>query len=380
MNLKSLFTKNIANIPGWRTKKKIVVIESDDWGSIRMSSKDEYNKLLNYGFPIDKSHYNKYDALEANQDLEMLFEVLCNFKDKNNMSPVFTAVTIVGNPDFEKIKETGFKSYYFEPFTETLKKYPEHNLVYALYQEGIKKRLFVPVFHGREHLNVLRWIRELQSENPSVLEAFKSRVTGLDSGMFGEKLPEFQAAFDIDLPEDFVYLEEILKDGLELFEQLFGYKSKYFVPTNGPFNNSLELTLSDKGVKYINTAKKQIEPLGNRQYKTNFRFLGKKNNLKQLYLTRNCFFEPSSMFHSVNKDWVNDCLKEIEIAFRWMKPAIISSHRVNYIGFLDPQNREKGLEQLEVLLEKMLRRWPEIEFMTSVELGDLISSSSDNGF
>jgi hypothetical protein len=47
---------------------------------------------------------------------------------------------------------------------------------------------------------------------------------------------------------------------------------------------------------------------------------------------------------------------------------------------LDPQNREKGLEQLEILLEKMLRRWPEIEFMTSVELGDLISSSSDNGF
>jgi hypothetical protein len=85
------------------------------------------------------------------------------------------------------------------------------------------------------------------------------------------------------------------------------------------------------------------------------------------------------MFHSVNKDWVNDCLKEIEIAFRWRKPAIISSHRVNYIGFLDPQNREKGLEQLEKLLEKMLRRWPEIEFMTSVELGDLISSSSDNG-
>jgi len=25
----------IANIPGWRTNRKIIVIESDDWGSIR---------------------------------------------------------------------------------------------------------------------------------------------------------------------------------------------------------------------------------------------------------------------------------------------------------------------------------------------------------
>lgn len=30
--------KNFSNLPGWRTNRKIVVIESDDWGSIRMPS------------------------------------------------------------------------------------------------------------------------------------------------------------------------------------------------------------------------------------------------------------------------------------------------------------------------------------------------------
>ena len=376
MNLfKDRLRKNIANIPGWRTDRKIVVIESDDWGSIRMSSKDAYNQLLSQGYPLDESHYNKYDSLESNEDLKQLYDVLGQYRDKNDQTPVFTAVAIVGNPDFEKIEKSGFETYFYEPFTETLKKYPAHDQVFDLYQDGLKNRLFIPIFHGREHLNVQRWMRELQEGNASVLEAFHQGVTGVDKGKYGEQLPDFQAAFDLDKPEDLVYMQDVLKQGLTLFEQLFGFKSAYFVPTNGPFNNALESVLKDKGIRYINTGKKQLEPLGNNQYKTNIRFLGQKNSLGQRYITRNCFFEPSSMNHSQSKDWVNDCLKEIEIAFRWKKPAIISSHRVNYMGFLDPENRKRGLEQLDQLLEKMLKRWPDIEFMTSGELGDLISGS-----
>jgi hypothetical protein len=367
--------KNLFNIPGYRTNRKIVVIESDDWGSIRMPSKDSYNILLRRGFPLNRVHYNKYDSLESNNDLQQLYNVLRRYRDKNNQTPVFTAVAIVGNPDFEKIEESDFKNYFYEPFTETLKKYPEHDHVLNLYQKGIINRLFVPIFHGREHLNVQRWMRELQEGNPSVLEAFHHGVTGVDKGKYGEPLPDFQAAFDLDKPEDLVYMQAVLKEGLTLFEQLFGFKSAYFVPTNGLFNNTLESILKQKGVSYISTGKKQMEPLGNNKYKTNIRFLGQKNSLGQRYITRNCFFEPSSMEHASGKDWVNDCLNEMEIAFRWKKPAIISSHRVNYIGFLDSDNRERGLEQLDQLLEKMLKRWPNIEFMTSTELGDLISGS-----
>jgi hypothetical protein len=375
MNFKTTLEKNIANIPGWRTDRKIVVIESDDWGSIRMSSKDAYNQLLSQGYPLDKSHYNKYDSLESNEDLQQLYDVLSQYRDKNDQIPVFTAVAIVGNPEFEKIENSGFESYFYEPFTETLKKYPAHDQVFDLYQEGLKNRIFIPIFHGREHLNVQRWMRKLQEGNPSLLKAFQQGVTGIDKGMYGEQLPDFQAAFDLEKPEDLRYMHEVLNEGLILFEKLFGFKSAYFVPTNGPFNNTLETVLKDSGIRYINTGKKQLEPLGNNQYKTNIRFLGQKNSLGQRYITRNCFFEPSSTEHASGKDWVSDCLKEIEIAFRWKKPAIISSHRVNYIGFLDPENRKRGLGQLDLLLKKMLERWPDIEFKTSVELGDLISGS-----
>jgi len=373
MGLSENIKRNISNIPGWRTSKKIVVIESDDWGSIRMSSIDSYHRLLKLGFPVNQSHYNKFDSLESNDDLSSLFELLTKFKDKNGKNPVITAVSIVGNPDFKKIFDADFKSYYYESFTETLKKYPNHDKVFSLYNEGIEKRLFVPVFHGREHLNVKRWMTDLQNGNKSVIQAFSEEVTGVTRGSNNEPLSDFQAAFDLDQPNDTLYLKEVLNEGLTLFNKLFGYKSEYFVPTNGPFNNTLEKVLQKNGVHYINTAKKQIEPLGNGQFKTNIRFLGKKNNLGQYYMTRNCFFEPSSYEHSIEKNWINDCLKEIEIAFRWNKPAIISSHRVNYIGNLVEKNRIQGLQKLEELIKKMLFKWPDIEFMTSVELGKEIS-------
>lgn len=374
--LKSALRVNVSNIPGWRTKRHIVVIESDDWGSIRMSSLENFNHMLKAGMPVDKSHYNLYDALECNDDLIALMETLSKFKDITGRPPVFTGVNVVANPDFEKIKENGFTEYVYEPYTETCKRYDNHEKVYELWKEGIAKRLIVPIFHGREHLNAQFWLRALQTGNKSTLLGFENRVTGMP-GIKGEKLPDFQAAFDIDTKADLPYQKDVIKTGLDLFEHLYGYRSKYFVPTNGPFNNSLEKDLLDAGIKYINTGKKQREPLGDGQYRINTRYLGTKNQYGQIYLTRNCFFEPSANGDESPADWnwVDSCLKEIEIAFRWHKPATISSHRVNYIGYLHPENRENGLRQLSELLSLMLKRWPDIEFMTSVELGDLIAGA-----
>ena len=101
-----------------------------------------------------------------------------------------------------------------------------------------------------------------------------------------------------------------------------------------------------------------------------------KNRYNQRYLTRNCFFEPGSRESGDNKDWVNDCMREIEIAFRCHKPATISTHRVNYTGTLHTENRENSLKKLDSLLSTIIKKWPNVEFMTSMELGDLISGKT----
>jgi hypothetical protein len=376
--LKSKLIVNLSNVKGWSTKRHIVVIESDDWGSVRMSSLESFERLKAAGVPVDTDHYNTNDALESNNDLEMLFDTLRKFKDSTGRHPVMTGVNVVANPDFEAIRANDFSEYIYEPYTKTCERYPDHDHVYQLWKQGIEKRLFVPVLHGREHLNAQFWMRALRNGDPSTLAAFKEGVTGIPrKGIGGATVPNFQAAFQIDTVDDLPYQKEVIRTGAQLFEKLYGYRAKFFVPTNGWFNNSLEKDLYDSGVRYIDTAKKQHEPLGNGQYKVNTRFVGDKNQYGQIYLTRNCFFEPAATGYEVpdNYDWLNYCLKEVEIAFRWHKPATISSHRVNYVGFLHPENREKGLKALSQLLSEIIKRWPDVEFMTSVELGDLIAST-----
>ena len=332
--LKTDLNRNLSNLFGWRTNRKIIVIESDDWGSIRMDSKNAFDALLKAGIPVDACHYNSNDALESNEDLEMLMELLSKFKDKNNKAPVMTGVNIVANPDFDKIAKNNFSKYEFELFTDTCARYPKHDRVYSLWKEACEKRLIVPVFHGREHLNVQRWMRALSEGCQSTKSAFDHRVTGILEGINGQALKNYQAAFDLDYPSDLEYQKEVIKTGLDIFEDLYGYRSEFFIPTNGPFNNGLESICYEEGVRYLGTAKFQKEPLGNGKFKNHFRYIGKKSPIGMTYLTRNAFFEPCSWEHSLSKDWVSDCLNEIKIAFRWGKPATISSHRVNYIGLV----------------------------------------------
>lgn len=365
----------LSNLFGWRTNRKLIVVESDDWGSVYMSDKRAFEEMKTKGIPLD-SHYLKNDTLESNEDMEMLMDVLRKHKDASGRHVVMTGVNVVANPDFEKIKANGFNKYEYELFTETAKRFPLSNRIHTLWKQGIEERLLVPVFHGREHLNVQRWMKLLQEGNETVRIAFEYGVSTLSKEINGRELPDLRAAFDIDSQNDLKYLEKVIDTGLDEFEALFGYKSTFFIPTNGPFNNNLEGCLSKKGVKYIGTGKIQHEPLGEGKYKKHFRYLGKKNRLGQMYLTRNCFFEPNSEEFPIERDWVSSCLKEIEVAFNCRKPATISSHRVNYMGTINPENRAEGLKKLDQLLGAIIKKWPEVEFITSMELGDTINGNS----
>lgn len=365
---------NLRNIPGWRTKKRIIVFESDDWGSIRMHSAEDKRELEKLGFDFTNQEFNTYDALESNDDLSQLFEVLSLYKDEYGNHPVITAASIVGNPDFKRIKESGFQKYYWESMSETCKRYPNHDKVCTLYKYGIEKHLFYPVFHGREHLNAQRWLRLLRDGNQSMLYAFEHEVTGISKDINGRSLHSMQAAFDLDNLEDIPFMQDAIKEGTDEFERLWGYRARYFVPTNGPFNNVLELDLKHSGIDYILGERVQKEPQGCGKYKKHYHWIGKKNNLNQIYLTRNGFFEPSIVSQGFNIEPINKCIKSIEDAFHWNKPAIISSHRLNYIGYLNNDNRDKNLDLLNKLLRTILQKWPNVQFMNSVELGELIRS------
>ena len=369
--LKNAIIRELINIPGFRTNRKIVVFESDDWGCIRMPSKKVYNQLLTDDIRVDNCPYNRYDSLASEDDLTFLFELLLKHKDKNGKHPIFTANTVVANPDFEKIKISGFNNYHYEPFTKTLEKYPDHKNSFKLWKQGMKSDIFEPQFHGREHINVKRWMRSLQNDNALVKLAFRNQMYDLSEN---ERISttSFMDALNFEETNELQFQKKAISEGLDIFEDIFGYKASSFIPPCFIMSNNLNSQLATCGIKSIQGNYYQLEPLEGKEhnFKKHLRYLGKKNNVNQTYLMRNAFFEPSS---NPTYDWNGDVIKRAASSFFWRKPLIISSHRVNYIGYIDPKNRERNLLKLNQLLIELLKKWPDIEFMSSSSLNNIIS-------
>jgi len=370
-SLKSMILSNLNQIPGWKTDRRIIVFESDDWGSIRMPSSEVYKDLAAQGLNIG-DFYNRYDSLATASDLEALFDVLSSIKDQYGRNPAITANCLVANPDFEKIRKDDFKKYHFVLLPDTLKNSKGCENSFKLWKEGIEKGIFIPQFHGREHLNISLWMKALSDHHNETRIAFDLGFWGQQTDYKFAKRKHFLAAYDHESEDQLLDIINIIRNGISIFEKLFGYKPKSFIAPNYIWNSGIERTFHEEGTSYIQTQRKQLIPIRERnEYKTIPHFTGQINEFQQIYFMRNASFEPSSDFKT---DWIAECLRGISRAFWWRKPAIISTHRVNYIGSIEPINRARNLKLFKQLLKEIIRIWPGVEFLTSDILGDLIAN------
>lgn len=375
--VKQYLSRVLFNLPGWRTRRRIVVFESDDWGSIRMPSRDVYLQCLQEGYPVDKISYERYDAIASGEDLELLFDLLGSHKDSRGNPPVLTANCVVANPDFDRIRADGFRNYHYELITETFKKYPRHQDNFNLWKQGMEGRVFHPQYHAREHLNVSLFMEGLQEGDRTLHYGFDRQMPGsIPPGPRVQGNPYVEPLRYSSL-EDKGDKLQIFLEGLSLFEDLFGYKSESIIPPNYLWSSDYNRQVLEKGVRYFQGLRLMAEPVPGGRSRQHRIHLGMRNDLGQTYLVRNSLFEPS-MFGLDIKDPVDHCLKEMKIAFSLNKPTIISTHRINYVGFIDPLNRDRNLKMLDRLLSEALGRWPELEFMTSDQLGRLMEFGDDH--
>lgn len=363
---------NAQNIVGWRSSKKIIVIESDDWGSIRMPTKAAYESLLQKGIPVDKCPYNSNDSLETAEDLSALFDVFSGIKDKNGNPLKLTANTVMANPDFEKIRESQFSAYFYEDFVSTYRRLSNDKGAYNLIREGISSGLYVPQLHGREHLHVTSWLNALREGDPETRLAFNNQLYGHPSQYFNSTKMSFLSALHARTKDEQEFMNQSLRDASLMFKKIFGFKSESFIAPRYIWNESIESELQNIGIKYIQGLVVQQVPDGV-NLKTKTHVFGSKNRHRQTYINRNVFFEPTQ---NRNFPWADDALKRIEIAFRWGKPAIISMHRLNFMGGLNERNRTDNLLMLANLIKKVQQKHRDVIFMSTNELGKLINNEN----
>jgi hypothetical protein len=368
INIIDLSRKHFLNIPGKRLKKKYIIFESDDWGSERMPSRESLNYLKLSGADVYRNPFNYLDSLETDDDLSALYEILLGVKDIYGNHPVITANSVLANPDFERIKATGYSEYFYTSTIQTYTNKKGCKNSHALIREGMDAGIYHPQFHGREHLNVTQWMNSLKQGNELLLKAFDAGISGIDLDSESMKRSNFTAAFDSNSELESATHEDIISEGITLFKEAFNYIPGSFIAPCYVWHPSLEIPLKKGGVKFIQGLPVQYVPYKGGNYKKIYHFQGEHNRNHQVYFIRNCFFEPA-----LNREfnWIQDCLRRLEIIFFWNKPAILGTHRINFIGSLDEENRKCNLKDFSILLKLILKTWPDVEFTTTDRLGEL---------
>jgi hypothetical protein len=349
---------------------RVIVFESDDWGSIRTPSIEAANAVIEKGGFTTESAYLQVDTLECESDIIKLLNVLKRYRDEKGNSPIITANYVMSNPEFLKIRESNFNDYFYESFPATYKRYFGENKILEEIKKADNLKVFFPQFHGREHVNIPLWLEQLQKHDKVFLTAF-------DNGFFGIQTQELQlnnrnVQVTYELSENNDHLKSSIVEGLQLFEQIFGYKSKSFIPNNYVWRQSWNTLLFNNGVRFLQGVRLQSEPLNNevppkRLVKNRWGGCMEKGNL--LSIVRNGSFEPSFRKYK-DKESLNNCLNDIKIAFLFKQPAVISTHRLNFVSGLSIENRNHNLELFDELLYRILKKWPDVQFMNTAQLGD----------
>lgn len=358
--------KKITSKFGYQTHKKQVLILSDDWGSVRLKSLAARQAMRKKGIDVDANRFDYFDCLESNKDLEGLFKILTKYKDHLGNHPCITAVTNVANPDFAAIKGSDFKQYHFEKNIETYKRYPNSDRVFSLVKEGIATKIFIPQSHAREHLQVNWWMAELQEKESMARKVFKDEFFFLrNNHLINKEIGGLGGSLQTLYSDDFESAAKITNSALEMFKEIYGYKSDYFCPPAQFYPESILPILSNQDIKWLDVARTQKVARLHKKPKQSFRILGQKSSYGFRYLVRNAVFESNL---SNDSNGVDSCLRNIQDAFNCKQPAIISNHRVSFVGGIEEQNRIKGLKALDILLTQILKKWPEVEFINLQDL------------
>ena len=373
-DLKSATLRLATNLRGWKTRRKLLVIESDDWGAIRMPSRKSWERLLASGIRVDRSRYDSLDCLEDRDDLQALLNVIVAHRDASGRSATFTFNTVMGNPDFPAIERDSFEHFHHQHLFESYRHYHGQDLEDD-WRNAMEGGLIRPQFHAREHLNSPLWMADLRAGHQEARLAFHEGFYGLKTCTGSPRQQNYLAAHWPDTPDRLVKIGQILDDGLNQFKHTFGFDSVTFVGCNYVWPEAIEFQLGERGVMLLQTQRghSQPDPCKGGLIRVRRHHTGQKNQYGQRYGVRNVLFEP---YLDENIDWAGRALEEISQAFRLNRPAVICSHRINYVGGMDMAHRDRSLKHLDRLLTSVQQRWPQVEYITSVRLLELMEAEA----
>lgn len=319
----------------WRERyicEQLLLIESDDWG------------------PGGDFHAERLDRLA---------EALAAFKDSQGRPAVMTGNMVLTVPNLNLSLSSG------SPTLIRSRLDKEFPIVYKSVRDAMTRGVFVPQLHGIEHLYGEGLLQLARSGDPRVRHAAETASwwdwEALDPPLQGHYVNGGSLPTK---PLDSSTQQALVGQAAVLFKEMFGFAITSTVAPCYLWMDATEQAWVQQNIWVIQSAGYRC--LGRREdgsYVQDKREIrpGYRNELGQVFLVRNAMYEP------VDGRKHDDCIRQIEQAFRQNIPASISTHRYNYTRTESEFTQSVG--GLRKILTYCTTRYKYLRFASSPELG-----------
>ncbi|MDP1643962.1 MAG: hypothetical protein Q8L71_00490 [Thiobacillus sp.] len=304
----------------------VMIVESDDWGA----------------GPVETQA----------SALNRLVDVLSHYQDQNGRHPVMTLALVLAVPDGPAIRRDGqyhrrlLDDLLFEPVRQAI-------------ERGRAAGVFALQLHGLEHYWPAALLRAAETdERVRAWLASPSRTENLPSPLQSRWI-DASTLPSRPLPE--AEIQRATAEEVAVYERVLGQSPRVVVPPTFVWDERVEMAWAARGVEFVvtpglrNTCRDAdgqpscaAGPIRN----------GERGKCVT-YIVRNDYFEPEKGHTFV------DGLAALRSRSEQGRPCLLETHRSNFIGL----EAECSNAELHRLIAQALRKYPDLRFMSTLELG-----------
>jgi len=346
----------------WR-RLKAVVIESDDWGLCAWSADANAHRVLAdtpaYRHPSGRRYGGS--TLESAADLEAMGAILSSAAGEDGIAPVMQANTVMASPDYDRLHAPMFdaETLPLRDFPEPPSRWRRPGLDRAL-RAVTDSGVWWPELHGLHHLPEAAWLNALRRGEPDARRAFEhqSMVCAAveKGGEYGE-----------DEPLDLRRRNLALAAGK--FRALFGRDPGSFCPPDYHWDPALDRDAEALGLFTFQGVPESAGARAPRFRRLFHRFRWPHFDGRRFALPPRIAFEPLTAEGPSESLGVERTWRAVQEAWRRGQPAVISTHRMNYVHLV-PGWAEAGREALAALLGRLVQAGA--MFLVDVEVRALL--------
>ncbi len=341
-----LVTLGSPGLVDWR-ELRAVTFESDDWGLAGfVPSANVWNglnreELIPGHFP--PVYWNS--TLEDSLMVAELCGIMGQKHGSDGLSAVFQPNYVLSSLNFEN----GPQGYLWQRYD--LPEFPPPFARLGMWkavENGIEQGVWYPEFHATWHYDpAMRLENALSTDLAAKLT--KAGVMLFPGSETARELGPWRT------PKD---LRSELLHSIVLFQDLFGRPIGSVIAPDYTWTGAIEDLWQHQGIKVIQAKREQRDPTllagkVGRVQKFLQRKLDTLGHRKRCYLERNCRLEPAQA--PDGQAVVKSCLQETENAWAAGQPAIVETHRINYVHE-DPAVVKLGQEVMEEYLTQLSAR------------------------